>query len=175
LDNPANLNMPVLGQPCLEFQMHHHFPTDLVQRPFLDVLGDLNTVVTILVTWCVCLVDLHNPIVRYMAGLKIFMAYYGQLSHRSAHTPSSKKNKVIEGLRSLGLMISLEKHRSHHRPPHDVDFCLVGVCNPLMDFLYHKVTQNRYVWMISFGALVLGCIPAEAMLMEKLLTSAGIV
>jgi hypothetical protein len=175
LDNPANLNMPVLGQPCLEFQMHHHFPTDLVQRPFLDVLGDLNTVVSIIVAWNFFLLDLSNPIVRHMAGLKIIMAYYGQFSHRSAHTPSSAKSKVLEGLRSLGLMIPLEKHRSHHRPPHDKDFCLVGVANPVIDLLYNKVTRNRHVWMIGFAALILGCIAGEAILMEKLLTSTGIV
>jgi hypothetical protein len=175
LDNPANLNMPILGQPCLEFQMHHHFPTDLVQRPFLDVLGDLNTVVSIIVAWNFFLLDLSNPIVRHMAGLKIIMAYYGQFSHRSAHTPSSAKSKVLEGLRSLGLMIPLEKHRSHHRPPHDKDFCLVGVANPVIDLLYNKVTRNRHVWMIGFAALILGCIAGEAILMEKLLTSTGIV
>lgn len=173
-DNPDNLGIPVLGQPCLEFQMHHHFPTDLVQRRFLDVLGDLNTVVSVLAVWCLLLLDFNKPTVRYMAGLKLLMAYYGQFSHRSAHTPSTANNKVIEALRSVGAMIPLAKHRSHHRPPHDKDFCLVGVCNPFIDFLYNNVTRNRYAWMIGFLALGLGCIPAEAVLMEKLLTSTGI-
>lgn len=175
-DNPENLAIPVLSQPCLEFQMHHHFPTDLVQRKFLDVLGDLNTVVGVLFIWNIFVLDLlSNPIARYMVFLKLLMSYYGQFSHRSAHTPSSVKNPVITGLRSLGFMIPLDKHRSHHRHPHDKDFCLVGVCNPFCNFLFHNVSQNRWFWLVSFLALGLGGAVAECIIMEKLLTCAGVV
>eukprot|EP00980_Cylindrotheca_fusiformis_P024490 scaffold11961_cov122-Cylindrotheca_fusiformis.AAC.2 len=174
-DNPDNLYIPVLGQPCLEFQMHHHFPTDLVQRRLLDVFGDLNTVISVLAVWCLLLMNFSNPIPRYMAGLKLAAAYYGQFSHRSAHTPSTANSVFIEGLRSVGAMIPLAEHRSHHRPPHNNNFCLVGVCNPVVDFLYNKVTRNRQLWMIGFFAIGLGCIPVEAILMEKFLTSTGIV
>ena len=27
---------------------------------------------------------------------------------------------------------------------HGIDFCLVGICNPIVDFLYSKVTRNRF-------------------------------
>ena len=174
-DDPANLDVPILGQPCLEFQMHHYFPTDLVQRDLLDVLGDLNTVATLLAVWTLGLLDpFNNPILAYMSCLKLLTAYYGQLSHRLAHTPSSEKSPLVQNLRSVGMMIPLEKHRSHHRPPHDRDFCLIGVCNPIINFLYHKITRNRIFWMIGFFALALGGIPLEAMIMEKLLHSVGI-
>ena len=29
LDNPENLKIPVLKEPCLEFQWHHHIPADI--------------------------------------------------------------------------------------------------------------------------------------------------
>ncbi|CAJ1936732.1 unnamed protein product [Cylindrotheca closterium] len=173
-DNPDNLYIPILGQPCLEFQMHHHFPTDLVQRDFLDVCGDLNLVGLVVSVFTILAFDpINDPLVRCMGGLKMLMAYYGQFSHRSAHTPSTVNNKFISGLRSAGLMIPLEKHRSHHRPPHDMDFCLVGVCNPLINFLYHKVTRNRFFWMIGFFAYGLMGVKVEAMVMEKILTVVG--
>jgi hypothetical protein len=175
-DNPANLHIPILGQPCLEFQMHHHFPTDLVQRKFLDVLGDLNFATSVIAIFNYLLLDfIENPVVRYMGGLKLFMAYYGQFSHRSAHSPNSEKNPVISLLRKCGFMIPLENHRSHHRPPHDMDFCLVGCCNPVINFMYHKITRNRWFWMIGFFSIGLGGIAAESFMMEKLLRSIGLV
>mmetsp|Transcript_8495 Transcript_8495/g.20442 ORF Transcript_8495/g.20442 Transcript_8495/m.20442 type:complete len:289 (+) Transcript_8495:125-991(+) len=173
-DNPDNLYIPILGQPCLEFQMHHHFPTDLVQRDFLDVCGDLNLVGLTLMGFTFAAFDVSDPIVRFMGGLKMFMAYYGQFSHRSAHTPSTANDKIISALRNAGLMIPLDKHRSHHRPPHDKDFCLVGVCNPLINFLYHSVTRNRFFWIVGFFAYGLFGVKIEAMLMQKLFTTVGL-
>ena len=108
-----------------------------------------------------------------MGGLKLLMAYYGQFSHRSAHTPSSADNAIISSLRSLGLMVPLEKHRSHHRAPHDTDFCLVGMCNPLINFLYGKVTRNRFFWMAGFFGYGIFGILFEAVVMTKLLAAGG--
>lgn len=173
-DNPDNLYIPILGQPCLEFQMHHHFPTDLVQRDFLDVVGDLNLVGLVLSGFTVAVFDINDPLIRYMGALKLMMAYYGQFSHRSAHTPSSANNKYITALRNMGLMIPLDKHRSHHRPPHDKDFCLVGVCNPLVNFLYQKVTRNRFFWMVGFFAYGLMGVKLESIVMQKFLTTVGL-
>lgn len=173
-DNPDNLYIPILGQPCLEFQMHHHFPTDLVQRDFLDVLGDLNLVGLVVSGFTMAAFDANDPLLRFLGGMKMLMAYYGQFSHRSAHTPSTVNNKYISFLRSAGLMIPLDKHRSHHRPPHDRDFCLVGICNPLINFLYHKVTRNRYFWMVGFFAYGLLGVKFEAVIMDKILTTVGL-
>lgn len=174
-DDTRNLHIPILGQPCLEFQMHHYFPTDLVQRDFLDVCGDLNFVVTFLTIWNLCILDIRNsPISRFMAGFKMLMAYYGQFSHRAAHTPSSSKNVLVEALRSLNIMIPLEKHRSHHRPPHDKDYCLIGVCNPVVNFLYSQVTTNRWFWMFGFLTIGLGGMSAEVVLMNKILPVMGL-
>uniref|UniRef100_A0A7S3PX68 Lipid desaturase domain-containing protein n=1 Tax=Chaetoceros debilis TaxID=122233 RepID=A0A7S3PX68_9STRA len=177
-DDTRNLCLPVLGQPCLEFQMHHHFPYDLVKRDLLDVLGDLNTVTGILAVLNICPYFFcdpwNNTTHRFMLGMKLFMAYYGQFSHRSAHTPSSVHNKYIEALRKIGFMIPLDVHRSHHRPPHDKDFCLVGICNPLINFMYHHVTRNRWFWMCGFFGVALFGIPLEAYVMDRVFGVIGI-
>ena len=44
LDEPTFIGLPILGEPCLEFQWHHHIPDDLTQKSFLEVCGDLNLV-----------------------------------------------------------------------------------------------------------------------------------
>ena len=37
LDNPSFLEFPILGPPCLEFQWHHHIPSDITSKKFLQV------------------------------------------------------------------------------------------------------------------------------------------
>lgn len=171
-DDTRNLDLPVLGQPCLEFQMHHSFPTDLVQRDLLHVLGDLNTVTSLIALFSVTSMDfIGDPVTRCMGCLKLLMAYYGQVSHRMAHSPKSEGSSIVGFLRRCGVMIPLDVHRSHHRAPHDKDFCLVGVCNPAINFLYHKVTRNRWFWMGLFLSLGLGGIAMESMLMRRVLSS----
>ena len=51
LDEPANISLPFIGQPCLEFQWHHFIPSDIAREHFLDVAGDLNIAVSIMVTY----------------------------------------------------------------------------------------------------------------------------
>merc|ERR1712125_183636 len=60
LDHPDNISLPVLGQPCLEFQWHHAIPDDLVRKDFVDVCGDLNTVVLILAIINCLLLDIQK-------------------------------------------------------------------------------------------------------------------
>merc|ERR1719376_1154381 len=48
LDEPANISLPLIGQPCLEFQWHHFIPSDIAREHFLDVAGDLNIAISIM-------------------------------------------------------------------------------------------------------------------------------
>jgi hypothetical protein len=41
LDHPRHIAFPILGQPCLEFQWHHHIPRDIASKPFIQSCGDL--------------------------------------------------------------------------------------------------------------------------------------
>lgn len=150
LDCPANIALPVIGQPCLEFQWHHSIPDDIVRKPFVDVVGDLNVV-------CFILMVIHitfsskmctDPVALTLTGFKLFMAYFGQFSHRSAHDVNGK-NPVVKALQKAGLMISTRNHQSHHKPPHDKDFCLIGVCNPIFNVARTAIPNDR-VWLVLF-------------------------
>ena len=37
LDNPLNIGLPVLKEPCLEFQWHHHIPTVSIRDHFMSI------------------------------------------------------------------------------------------------------------------------------------------
>merc|ERR1712161_128883 len=129
-DHPSNIALPILGQPCLEFQWHHAIPDDLVRKSFIDVCGDLNVVVLIVIGINLCLLDLEKPsgVAFVIGGMKLFMAVW---------------------LQKYGFMISPKEHMAHHKPPHDLDFCLIGLCNPIIDLL-RKITTNNMIWLIVF-------------------------
>jgi hypothetical protein len=150
LDHPDNISLPILGQPCLEFQWHHAIPDDLVRKDFVDVCGDLNTVVLILAIINCLLLDVKNApgVAMVVGGMKLWMAYFGQYSHRSAHS-FGRNSPVAEFMQKYGLMISPKAHLSHHKAPHDTDFCLIGICNPIIDAM-RAVTTHNGVWLTLF-------------------------
>lgn len=152
LDHPYNISLPILGQPCLEFQWHHAIPDDLVRKDFVDVCGDLNVVVLILAALNCYLLDVQKAsgIPMVVGGMKLWMAYFGQYSHRSAHS-FARNAPVARWLQKHGIMISSKDHLSHHKPPHSTDFCLIGICNPIIDAM-RKVTLNNFVWLGLFLA-----------------------
>ena len=148
-DHPDNIALPLLGQPCLEFQWHHSIPDDLVRKDFVDVCGDLNAVVAILIAFNLSLLPLDNGVAMLLGGMKLFMAYYGQFSHRSAHSAGKSLSPVAKWLQLNKLMVSNKAHMSHHLPPHEVDYCLVGPGNGLIDAM-RKVTHNNAAWLTLF-------------------------
>jgi len=151
LDHPSNIALPILGQPCLEFQWHHAIPDDLVRKNFVDVCGDLNIVVLILVIINLFLLDIAKAsgIAMVIGGMKLWMAYFGQFSHRAAHSYGMSRTPIADGLQKIGFMISPKDHMAHHKPPHDLDFCLIGLCNPIIDAM-RAVTTNNAVWLTMF-------------------------
>ena len=48
LDNPEFINFPIIDDSCLEFQWHHRIPTDIISKSFLQVCGDLNMIMIML-------------------------------------------------------------------------------------------------------------------------------
>ena len=42
LDDPHNIEVPLLGQPALEFQWHHRLPHDITAKDFTDVVSFLS-------------------------------------------------------------------------------------------------------------------------------------
>lgn len=152
LDEPRNIPLPLLGQPALEFQWHHLIPSDIVRKDFIDVCGDLSVVVLILavihMSWSSSFMT--EPVAGLLTVMKLGMAYFGQYSHRDSHDSSLVAGSAGKRLQNLGLMISPKAHKSHHQAPHDVDFCLIGLCNPIMDVLHRSFGHMQYRWITVF-------------------------
>jgi hypothetical protein len=173
LDHPANIAVPVLGQPCLEFQWHHSIPDDIVRKDFVDVCGDLNVVIGLLIVLNAVLLPLDSGIALVMGGTKLLMAYFGQFSHRSAHSMGKSLSPAAQWLQGRGFMVSTKAHMSHHQAPYNVDYCLVGPGNALIDFM-RTVSQSNAAWLSVFLVWSLLDIYAMTYAMEYVTTRLGV-
>ena len=61
LDEPANLELPIIGTACLEFQWHHIIPHDISSEPWFDVIGALNVLGSIKWIWMALIVAATTP------------------------------------------------------------------------------------------------------------------
>lgn len=177
LDHPDNTFLPIMGQSCLEFQWHHLIPDDLVRKDFVDTCGDMNMLLPILLVINFYLYDAPfkqvagvlralYAFLRYgvppdlsflpgvpmvVGGTKIFVGYFGQYSHRASHAVGARRTPLMDWLERCGLVMSARDHYVHHKPPHDMDFCLIGFCNPIIHAM-RAVTTNNVLWMGFFLA-----------------------
>ena len=151
LDTLEFVGFPLLGQACLEFQMHHKIPDDICRKSFANVCGDANSIVIISI---LCnLYTLSNPVTRVLVGWKILFAYFGQWSHRCSHLYKKEQRTLwVQYLQNFGAMISVKKHRIHHSNNHDRNFCLIGWFNPVLNWLFERVS-NGYVWLFVWSML----------------------
>lgn len=144
--NLKGLKSYLLFQGCLEFQWHHAIPPDITMKPFVAVCADLNVMVLVNVAINVGLLGYTTGAPAMLTGLKLFGAYFGQLCHRSAHTPKHKRPAAFQALMDAGIMCPQHKHLNHHKAPHDKNFCLVGYCDVLINAMLRVCGTNDWLW-----------------------------
>lgn len=173
-DNPIMMKIPVICDPTLEFQWHHHIPSDLTSKSFLEVCGDLN-MVTFLITMLYV-----NPFGPYCLGTsnmalcliscKLVMAYFGQLCHAMSHMPFHRRPKWVVSLQNYGVMVHPKEHWGHHKN-YDDNYCIgSGLFNrlltPFLKFtdrvhiaLGSNLNMSAYCWLAGFLAMAVFDIP----------------
>jgi len=138
--------IPDLWRPALEFQWHHWIPHDIVAKPVMCVLGDMNravplNVLAILVSGYFYGFD--DPIFHFCFACKLLMAYIGQLSHRMSHC-TSKERPALAHIFEL-LLIEKVEHQKHHKD-HSMNFAILcGWFNPWLNSLVNLIGQKT-VW-----------------------------
>jgi hypothetical protein len=120
LDNPISFNLPVLSQPCLEFLWHHINPTDVGDRYCVDIFGDLNVIMIIIVcmlsSWRIYTGDSLYELIQ---SFQLFYVYFAIYSHHISH--SIRRN------RGFFAKMAYRHHKVHHLGDHDEHFCLIGI------------------------------------------------
>lgn len=85
LDDEWNMRVPLLSQPAMEFQYHHHIPDDGCSRPFVEGMGDLNFIVALHLALFVALFVRgggEDYMLLTAGGWKMLLAYWGIWNHR---------------------------------------------------------------------------------------------
>ena len=168
LDQERNLTHPIwkhiLGEPSLEFQLHHYFPYDNCRRGWLNACCDTNpsTIIhSILFVFFFSFGD-YTPLqlqtIVTCGSVKAFWAFFGQFSHLSAH--SDKPGRVYKFFRSFGMAISKESHKMHHKAPHENKFCITsGLSEPMVQWVFQHLGyhfKNILFLVLTVDYLVVG-------------------
>ncbi|TFJ81437.1 hypothetical protein NSK_007398 [Nannochloropsis salina CCMP1776] len=157
LDNPNFLKLPLIGEACLEFQFHHIIPHEITVREFRHIAADLNGIIGLEYGVNLILFNgLTDPAYRCVACCAVLNAYLGQLAHRQAHMRPEKRDAVVAVLQDLGLMVTPDTHRRHHKT-YDQGFpILSGWSDAPVTFLYQYVVPSQWVWLAMFVLLTFG-------------------
>lgn len=85
LDDEWNMNVPLLSQPAMEFQYHHHIPDDGCSRPYVEGMGDLNFIVFLHLALFLAMFvrgGSQDFMLLTAGGWKMLLAYWGIWNHR---------------------------------------------------------------------------------------------
>jgi len=156
LDNPANIVFPLIGPGALEFQFHHLIPTDIVTKPYVEVLGDLNTPVLATLAFLFFTSPLNDPLFQFILTCKIFNAYFGQWSHKMAHTMKNQRPRWVKWCQESGILLKSDEHWIHHAA-YTSNFAINnGITTPIFAKLLkitmfsHESNLNRWIWLFLF-------------------------
>jgi len=146
--------LPDLWRPALEFQWHHYLPHDIVTKPVMCVLGDINRAVTpsaFVLSVSAWFNGFEDHIFHFGFACKLFMAYLAQLSHRLTHCTTSQRPWFA---RPFGfLLLKKVEHQMHHKD-HGKNFTILnGLGNPFLNLLVSCIgleTVWPYVGMLVF-------------------------
>lgn len=152
LDDEWNMGVPLLSQPAMEFQYHHHIPDDGCSRPFIEGMGDLNFIIGLHLALFTALF-IHggqkDSLLLCAGGWKMLIAYWGIWNHRQAHQMKSKRPFWVTYLQNKNLMLSPAAHKVHHTPPHEDEYCLLGVSTPAVTWLKRR-NIGSISWILLF-------------------------
>jgi palmitoyl-[glycerolipid] 3-(E)-desaturase len=169
LDNPNFIAFPIIGDSCLEFQWHHHIPTDITSKSFFEVCGDLNAsvVYALAMIFSPYAFAIRTKTAVILAIGKLLMAYFGQFCHRMSHTPAPKRGVVVQFLQGVGIMIPAKEHGIHHQT-YDSNFCIgSGIWNPFLSWVLKLNIFHDYVFLVAFLSMLLFDVPVMNYVLTK--------
>lgn len=136
-DSFGSVETPVLGLTfVLPFRSHHVHPGDICQHDFVATNGN-NAFATLFVVGPVlCLAPLREGGAWAVFGMFVLvlssLLMLTNQIHKWAHV--AEPPRLVQRLQRLGVLLSPERHATHHRPPYVGGYCVTsGVCNRLLD------------------------------------------
>mmetsp|Transcript_4787 Transcript_4787/g.8506 ORF Transcript_4787/g.8506 Transcript_4787/m.8506 type:complete len:463 (+) Transcript_4787:83-1471(+) len=151
LDNPSNVDLPLLGPAAKGFQHHHRVPRWITTEPWLYYLSQHHPLHAGIMATCICSYR-QRP-------LRIFLLHTGFLAeimlacHRWAHTHPLDLPWIVSILGEARILLSVSMH-SYHHATYDVNFSIfTGWSNPMLNCCVQILPPNSAAWLyIFFGA-----------------------
>jgi len=164
--------LPIIGRRLLRpFRVHHVNPDDFLRRSFLDVNGDVATIVTVflLVALAISNVSPWGRVAEVFVTAFCLVGLPTNQVHQWAHF--HEVPRVVDWLQRSGLILGRPAHARHHVLPYAQNYCIAtGWCNrpltaikffPRMERLVTQLTgltprEDDHVFQASLGLLVGG-------------------
>lgn len=168
-DSWGRETLPLIGRRLLRpFRVHHVNPDDFLRRPFLDVNGDVATVV---VPFLLAVFSFPSSTAWGRSAAVFVLAFCAvglptNQVHQWAHF--RRPPRFIRWLQRSGLILSRHAHSKHHAAPYAQHYCIAtGWCNrsltalgffPALERLITRLTGLRprdddHAFQASLGLL----------------------
>lgn len=132
IDNYGGAETPIFGSQIEAFQGHHKWPWTITRRQFANNLHALARVIT----FTVLPIDLlcNDPVLHGFVCMFSGCIMFSQQFHAWSHGTKSKLPSSVIALQDAGVLISRSQHSAHHRPPYNINYCIVsGVWNEVLN------------------------------------------
>ena len=132
IDNYGDAATPVFGAQIDAFQGHHQRPWTITKREFANNVHAIARPAGIFLAPFLVLPShaFGDSCLALFLGLVVM----SQQIHAFAHMKKSQLPASVVALQDRGVLLPRKMHGAHHKPPYDVNYCIVsGLWNPLLN------------------------------------------
>ncbi|KAG6491615.1 fatty acid desaturase 4, chloroplastic-like [Zingiber officinale] len=136
VDNYGGPSTPVFGSQIEAFQGHHRWPWTITRREFANNLHPLARAVIFSVLPIEALLDVTEAgaAAHAFVGTCAGCVMLSQQFHAWAHEKARRVPRAVAALQAAGVLVSRQMHGAHHRPPYNINYCIVsGAWNGVLD------------------------------------------
>lgn len=132
IDNYGSATTPVFGSQIDAFQGHHQRPWTITKREFANNIHALARPAGLFLIPFLLLPS--QPFFDTFLAVFLGMVVMSQQLHAMAHMKKSQLPGYILALQDRGVILGRKMHGTHHRPPYDVNYCIIsGLWNPWLN------------------------------------------
>lgn len=144
VDNYGDASTPVFGPQIDAFQGHHKRPWTITKRQFANNIQALARPATFVLA--PFLLAPSNAYVDSFIGVFMACVVFSQQFHAWAHSRKTDLPAFVIKLQEMGVLVPRKMHGAHHRPPFNVNYCIVsGLWNPLLDHANFFPRLERFI------------------------------
>lgn len=145
----APQHIPGLGILAKGFQFHHHDPTAIIRISWFEYVSHIHFLCPLIQT-AIILSD-ASRLQRLFWFWGAIWSHLFQTAHRWAHMPPAGLPWIVRAMQNTGLLLSHERHMSHHEDLERQFTILSGHTDLIVDNLSSVMPPERYDLWFLFG------------------------